>query len=250
VTSDFDPEFKKKMRRLITERLAQEAASGRSWKVALEGLKDLFDIDEAELERDIASLKEIRSWEAGHKVGSENPPIDLNAERLQREIAKSGHSSASSPEGGSYGSGVRKQVFEVIVRQGVVGAPWREICAGPLRVNNIDPEEIQAEIDRRKKMTDDGGGMAKSSVPKKPYPTMGGALKALLLPDKDTADPKSLSGQDSKSQDSKSHDSKSHDSKSHDNKSDDHTDRKTGNKGDNKNVPKRDKKTREDKSED
>jgi hypothetical protein len=48
-----------------------------------------------------------------------------------------------------YGSGVRAQVFEVIVRQALAGAPWREICAGPMLVNNISPEEILAEVDRR-----------------------------------------------------------------------------------------------------
>lgn len=48
-----------------------------------------------------------------------------------------------------FGSGVRAQVFEVIVRQALAGAPWREICAGPMRVNNISEEEVQAEVDRR-----------------------------------------------------------------------------------------------------
>lgn len=51
---------------------------------------------------------------------------------------------------GSYGSGVRAQVFEVIVRQALAGAPWREICAGPMQVNNITPEEVEAEVQRRK----------------------------------------------------------------------------------------------------
>lgn len=51
--------------------------------------------------------------------------------------------------GGSYGSGVRAQVFEVIVRQALAGAPWREICAGPMSVNNISPEEVEAEVKRR-----------------------------------------------------------------------------------------------------
>jgi hypothetical protein len=52
----------------------------------------------------------------------------------------------------SYGSSVRAQVFEVIVRQGLAGAPWRYICAGPMKVNNISEEEIQAEIDRRRSL--------------------------------------------------------------------------------------------------
>jgi hypothetical protein len=50
---------------------------------------------------------------------------------------------------GSYGSGVRAQVFEVIVRQALAGAPWREICAGPMQVNNITPEEVEQEVKRR-----------------------------------------------------------------------------------------------------
>lgn len=50
---------------------------------------------------------------------------------------------------GSYGSGVRAQVFEVIVRQALAGAPWREICAGPMQVNNITPDEVEAEVKRR-----------------------------------------------------------------------------------------------------
>jgi hypothetical protein len=50
---------------------------------------------------------------------------------------------------GSYGSGVRAQVFEVIVRQALAGAPWREICAGPMQVNNISPDEVEGEVKRR-----------------------------------------------------------------------------------------------------
>ena len=49
---------------------------------------------------------------------------------------------------GSYGT-IREQVFEVIVRQALAGAPWREICAGPMAVNKITPEEIEQEMRRR-----------------------------------------------------------------------------------------------------
>lgn len=45
---------------------------------------------------------------------------------------------------------VRAQVFEVIVRQALAGAPWREICAGLMKVNRISPEEVEAEVKRRK----------------------------------------------------------------------------------------------------
>lgn len=50
---------------------------------------------------------------------------------------------------GKYGWSVRQQVFEVIVRQGMAGAPWKEICAGPMRVNSITSEEVSDEIARR-----------------------------------------------------------------------------------------------------
>ncbi len=49
----------------------------------------------------------------------------------------------------SFGEGVRAQVFEVIVRQAIAGAPWREICAGPMAVNNIKPEDVEMEVYRR-----------------------------------------------------------------------------------------------------
>ncbi len=61
---------------------------------------------------------------------------------------------AKSSSKASYGSGVREQVFEVIVRQALAGAPWREICAGPMQVNNIDPKDVQEEVDRRLKVLD------------------------------------------------------------------------------------------------
>lgn len=69
--------------------------------------------------------------------------------------------------GGAFGSGVRAQVFEVIVRQAIAGAPWREICAGPLQVNNISEREIEAEVRKRRGMGDDDG-FQPSPVPKKP----------------------------------------------------------------------------------
>lgn len=45
---------------------------------------------------------------------------------------------------------VRSQVFEVIIRQAIAGAPWREICSGPMLENNITAEEVESEIERRK----------------------------------------------------------------------------------------------------
>ncbi len=51
----------------------------------------------------------------------------------------------------TYGARVRAQVFEIIVRQALVGAPWKEICAVPMQINNISTEEIEAEVERRAK---------------------------------------------------------------------------------------------------
>jgi len=61
-----------------------------------------------------------------------------------------GESTSSPTQPGRYGSGVRAQVFEVIVRQALAGAPWREICAGPMQINSISPEEIELEVQRRR----------------------------------------------------------------------------------------------------
>ncbi len=86
--------------------------------------------------------------------------------------------SRSSREFGAYGVGVRAQVFEVIVRQGIAGAPWREICAGPMQVNNISADDIQEEIDRR--LGD--GGMQTARVPKKPRSPFGEWFDSLKNP--------------------------------------------------------------------
>lgn len=50
---------------------------------------------------------------------------------------------------GITGAHVRHQVFEVIVRQALSGAPWKDICAGPMQLNNISIEEVEWEISRR-----------------------------------------------------------------------------------------------------
>lgn len=52
---------------------------------------------------------------------------------------------------GAYTEGVRQQVFEVIVRQAMAGAPWRKICAGAMATNNVDEAEVLAEVERRRK---------------------------------------------------------------------------------------------------
>jgi hypothetical protein len=57
---------------------------------------------------------------------------------------------APALDSGRYGSGVRGQVFEVIVGRALAGALWRQICAGIMRANNITPEEVEAEVTRRR----------------------------------------------------------------------------------------------------
>ncbi len=79
--------------------------------------------------------------------------------------------------GGGYGEGVRRQVFEVIVRQAMVGAPWREICAGPMQVNSITAEEIEEELRRRR-----GDQPPDAAVPKKPHAPQGEGSVSLSLP--------------------------------------------------------------------
>jgi hypothetical protein len=54
---------------------------------------------------------------------------------------------------GAYGTGVRKQVFEVIVRQALVGAPWQQSCRALMAANVISEEEIEQELTRRKRLS-------------------------------------------------------------------------------------------------
>lgn len=74
--------------------------------------------------------------------------FDSNSGQKQSDRSRS-ISARSAPSDSSYGSGVRAQVFEVIVRQAMAGAPWREICAGPMQVNHINPDDVEAEVRRR-----------------------------------------------------------------------------------------------------
>lgn len=74
--------------------------------------------------------------------------------------------------GSKYGAGVRAQVLEVIVRQAQAGAPWKEICSGPMNVNNITIAEVEAQLKRR----GDGGSPALVRKPKPAPP--GGSHEA------------------------------------------------------------------------
>jgi len=88
-----------------------------------------------------------------HATGA--PQVAQQAPTHQAPTPAPAHSGFASPtssfvsSAGSYGSGVRAQVFEVIVRQALAGAHWREICAVPMQINNISPEEVELEVKRR-----------------------------------------------------------------------------------------------------
>src|SRR5277367_2374347 len=87
----------------------------------------LFNLDDKDIDR-------IFSNNLGVKPGHYRAAKSARAEHLNRK---------------SYGSGVRQQVFEVIVRQAMAGAPWKEICAGPMQTLGIQPEEVEAEVAHR-----------------------------------------------------------------------------------------------------
>lgn len=80
--------------------------------------------------------------------------------------------------GGGYGEGVRRQVFEVIARQAMVGAPWQEICAGPMMVNSITVEQVEEELRRRR----GGDQPPDAAVPQNPESPQGTGSVALSLP--------------------------------------------------------------------
>ena len=42
-----------------------------------------------------------------------------------------------------------KSVFEVVVRAALAGAPWKDIYAGVMEVNNIAPTKVEQEVERR-----------------------------------------------------------------------------------------------------
>jgi hypothetical protein len=86
------------------------------------------------------------STNAGQPQPAANAANRANTTQQQQAATPFSSGGGSS---GSYGSGVRAQVFEVIVRQALAGAPWREICAGPMQVNNISPDEVESEVKRR-----------------------------------------------------------------------------------------------------
>jgi hypothetical protein len=88
-------------------------------------------------------------------------------ERPENNTQQPARSSLPANSHAPFGSSVRAQVFEVVVRQAVAGAPWRLICAGPMKVNNITEDMVEEELKRRK-----NGGATPSldSPPEPPLP--------------------------------------------------------------------------------
>lgn len=66
-----------------------------------------------------------------------------NAQLLREEML---HGSPASLES------LRQAVLEVVVKQALAGAPWRELCKGPMEINGITESEIEAEVVRRRAM--------------------------------------------------------------------------------------------------
>ena len=177
-----------------------------------------------------------RKWKYCHECGSsmisgrrkgkgllDAEHVDAAIERVLREKEPAPLKSDSSANAGiwqaftglgNYTSSVRKQVFEVVVRQAMAGAPWKEICAGPMSVNNISHGEVEREVRRRRGLMQErdspsggtqaevkeedqdedqdddlgGGGLHTAAVPKKPIPPTKGGLIKLPLPKPDDPD--------------------------------------------------------------
>ncbi|MBP7861257.1 hypothetical protein KA183_06210 [bacterium] len=83
---------------------------------------------------------------------------------------------------GVYGTSVRQQVFEVVMRQAMAGAPWKELCKGPMKVNGIDPKEIEEELKRRKAgLSDrDQNGDASKNSSGFPYETIDEEIEKVI----------------------------------------------------------------------
>lgn len=77
------------------------------------------------------------------------------------------------------GSRIREQVLEVIVRQALAGAPWREITAGPMSANRIDHCEVYKELIRRRgRDLEFGIGLRHVSVPERTEKSLSSAQHA------------------------------------------------------------------------
>ncbi len=91
---------------------------------------------------------------------------------------------------GVYGTSIKQMVFEVILRQAMAGAPWKEICKGPMKVNGIDPKEIEEELKRRRQgmsgrdgtnhANGDGGGAGSINASGFPYDTIDEEIEKVI----------------------------------------------------------------------
>ena len=72
------------------------------------------------------------------------------------DTESSGNGSGKKPRKTALGSSDSKDradsVFEVIVRQALAGAPWREINAGVMKFNSIQIHEVEFEVKRRQSL--------------------------------------------------------------------------------------------------
>jgi hypothetical protein len=90
---------------------------------------------------------------------------DIQAMIENRDYETLSPTNGTSSRLGPHESDVRAQVLEVIVKQALAGAPWREICAGPMQVTGITVEEVEAELERCDVSFGSGLGKAKSKSP-------------------------------------------------------------------------------------
>jgi hypothetical protein len=90
-------------------------------------------------------------------AGPENDSIATKRDRPTTQIPR-----ARPVQDRATWKGVRDQVLEVIVRQAMAGAPWQEICAGPMLVNDITVQDVETELRKR--------GMRHQSQPPPPPP--------------------------------------------------------------------------------
>ncbi len=154
--------YVKPPRAQIFDVIVRQALAGVPWREICEEPMKAFNITPEEVEEEVKRLK-----------GPMPPPPENKDAKID-----------FTPGAGSYGLGVRAQVFEVIVRQALAGAPWRQICAGPMQVNSITPEEIEEEVEKRR----GGGGTSFAAVPKKPKPSQGEGEISLPLPPPENED--------------------------------------------------------------
>ncbi len=150
----------------VLQTAIQLALLGADWKSLCAHLFSAAGVSEQEVANGI-SLRLKKS--ATLKPQPLKPHFNKTFPLPERTSQNSGPITAQTvfiPASPGKASGVRDQVFEVIVRQALAGAPWREICKGPMEVNGISELEVQREVNRRREITTDASPVA--FAPKKP----------------------------------------------------------------------------------